>query len=204
MKNLLVLILTFNSIAVFGQSNISIADSIEFDQYTIYIIDTSEELIFTEPGLELTEIGKEQIGRNILRIDRFELTKEDASLTDEYLRTNYAEALTTSYNKSFEEMLGHPEVYDTLQLLAQHLTVLKKVLRQNSIAESKLLPKNNRFMYGFMNRNGERMVYISFEPNYKLKYKEMKGTGEATPSNMIWSIVFNLDTNELGVRPKNW
>ena len=84
------------------------------------------------------------------------------------------------------------------------MTALKKVQRQNSIAESKLLPKNDRFMYGFINRNGERMVYISFEPNYKLKYKTMKGTGEATPSNMIRSIVFNLETEELGVRPKNW
>lgn len=204
MQNFLIFILSINSFVVLGQPKILIADSIEFDKYKIYIVDSSEELIFTDPSLGLTDIGKEQIGRNIPRTDRFELTMEDASLTDEYIRTNYAKALTTSYNKSIDEMFGHPEVYDTVQLLSQHEKTLKNVQQQNAIAESKLLPKNNRFMYGFTNPKGERLVYISFEPNYKLKYKKIKGTGEATPSNIIWSIVFNLDTEELGVRPKNW
>ncbi len=158
-------------------------DSIEYERYKVFIVPTEEEINF--------------IGRTIPDDLRFNLTTNQAKITNDAINNQYAEACINQYfiQQNTMRLFSNPhELQDAKDIYRR---TKKKANKNYKKDEKNKIHKFDRYLYGIKNSNNEHLVLIRFDP-HKIEWYSIPGSGESH-IDVLQLMVYNIDQNILRV-----
>jgi hypothetical protein len=182
MRHLLTIIFLF-PIATFGQKSFTLPDSTILDttKYLTY------KIFFVHPNIDY-KISPTQT--QLFKIDTSIYKEVEKAITDQYVSAN------SIYLDLEEAKNPYPhQSMDTTKLTTNDLKKLrrKKILAASQKTVEKDILKYDRYYFGFTTQQGDKWIYIMFDP-HKIKYFNLGG--ERHISNLS-PLVYNLATKKL-------
>ena len=183
----LIFLLTLISFSSYGQRTFEInkneTDSIELKDYKIFSVSETVDINF--------------IGQEIPKSRRLKLTKEESITADNLFREQYVKVNVDQYYKQFHDSKQFDNTEELERAKSTYQKTYKRIERNAKRDQSKKIKKYDRYFFGYLNADNEKLVLMRFDP-LKIKYFSIPGTGESH-IDVLTIYILNLDKQVLSM-----
>lgn len=158
-------------------------DSIDLKDYKIFSVSENVDM-------------NSFIGREIPKSKRFRLTREEAVTADKLLKEQYVKASVNAYYKQFQNLSQHEDSAALEKSKQTYKNSYKTIESRAKRDSKKKLLKNDRYFFGYVNSDNERLVLMWFDPQERIKNYPHKIGGEYHMDIIVIHIL-NLDKKDL-------